>query len=117
MSRDDDRAFNPGGGDVTALAAGEDSRVVIVTIDGLRWQEMFGGADQAYFKRDAKDVIDPVSKKYSGDTAELRRATLMPFTPLLSHLILAGHWWRSALAVLLLAKPGTCPLRVIWGRI
>ncbi len=64
---------------VTALAATEDSRVVIVTIDGLRWQEFFGGADQAYFKRDANGVIDPGSKKYAGDTSEIRRATLMPF--------------------------------------
>ncbi len=64
---------------VTALTAGEDSRVVIVTLDGLRWQEMFTGADPAYFKRDAKGVIDPVAKKYAGDTSEIRRATLMPF--------------------------------------
>lgn len=53
--------------------------VVVITIDGLRWQEMFGGADEAYFKRDAKGAIDPVSKKYAGATAEARRATLMPF--------------------------------------
>ena len=53
--------------------------VVVVTLDGFRWQEMFGGADEAYFKRDAKGVSDPVAKKYAGDTAEARRALLMPF--------------------------------------
>jgi hypothetical protein len=26
--------------------------VILITIDGLRWQEFFGGADRDYFKRD-----------------------------------------------------------------
>jgi hypothetical protein len=55
------------------------SNVVLITIDGLRWQEMFSGADQAYFKRDAKGVIDPIAKKYGGATAAARRSALMPF--------------------------------------
>ena len=55
------------------------SRVVVVTIDGLRWQEMFTGADETYFKRDSKGVIDPVSAIYAGATPEARRAALMPF--------------------------------------
>jgi hypothetical protein len=55
------------------------SNVVLVTIDGLRWQEVFGGADQAYFTRNDKGVIDPISKNYAGATAEARRSLLMPF--------------------------------------
>jgi hypothetical protein len=55
------------------------SSVVLVTVDGLRWQEVFGGADQAYFRRDDKGVIDPLSKDYAGTTAEARRSVLMPF--------------------------------------
>ena len=55
------------------------SNVVLVTIDGLRWQEVFGGAEPAYFKRSEKGVIDPVSKQYAGPTAEARRSILMPF--------------------------------------
>ena len=33
--------------------------VVVVTIDGVRWQEVFTGADRAYFKpsRDGKPKI------------------------------------------------------------
>ncbi len=61
------------------LAHAADPRVVVVTLDGFRFQEMFGGADEAYFKRDAKGVIDPAAKKYAGETAEARRALLMPF--------------------------------------
>lgn len=63
----------------TAFAQPVARSVVIVTLDGLRWQEMFAGADEAYFKRDAKGVIDPVAGKYAGGTAEDRRALLMPF--------------------------------------
>lgn len=63
----------------TARAQPVSENVVVVTIDGLRFQEMFGGADEAYFKRDAKGIVDPVSKKYAGATPEIRRATLMPF--------------------------------------
>ena len=55
------------------------SNVVLVTIDGLRWQEVFGGADEAYFRRNEKGVIDPISKNYAGATAEARRSLLMPF--------------------------------------
>jgi hypothetical protein len=61
------------------MAQPASGHVVIVTIDGLRWQEMFEGADEAYFKRDAKGVIDADAKKYAGDTAGARRALLMPF--------------------------------------
>jgi hypothetical protein len=55
------------------------SNVVLVTIDGLRWQEVFGGADPAYFKHSDAGVIDPISKNYAGATAEARRSLLMPF--------------------------------------
>jgi len=63
----------------TSLAQPSDRNVMIVTIDGLRWQEMFGGADEAYFKRDAKGVIAPAARTWAADTAEARRALLMPF--------------------------------------
>ncbi len=63
----------------TAFAQPAARNVVVVTLDGFRFQEMFGGADEAYFKRDAKGVIDPAAKNYAGDTAAARRALLMPF--------------------------------------
>ena len=62
-----------------ARAADTSSRVIVVTLDGLRWQEMFGGADDAYFKRNSKGEVDPVSAKYAGDTKDGRRVALMPF--------------------------------------
>jgi len=50
-------------GAATTFAAPPAPRVVVITIDGLRWQEVFTGADPAYFKPDAKGNIDPLSKK------------------------------------------------------
>jgi hypothetical protein len=53
--------------------------VVIVTIDGLRWQEMFGGADSEYFQKDAKGEATAIEKRYVRPTAEARRTLLLPF--------------------------------------
>ena len=53
--------------------------VVIVTIDGLRWQEMFGGAQREYFKKDKPEDVPPAEKRFWRATPEERRAALMPF--------------------------------------
>lgn len=53
--------------------------VVIVTIDGLRWQEMFGGADSEYFQKDANGEATDIEKRYVRPTAEARRTLLLPF--------------------------------------
>src|SRR5687767_10520577 len=53
--------------------------VVVITIDGLRWQEMFGGADLEYFKKDKDGKPVAVSKRFWRDTAQERRAAMMPF--------------------------------------
>ena len=53
--------------------------VILVTIDGLRWQEFFGGAGRDYFKRDKQGSGGDPEKRFWRPTAEERRATLMPF--------------------------------------
>lgn len=53
--------------------------VVIITIDGLRWQEMFSGADRAYFKRDRSGEPGAAERRFWRETVEARRAALMPF--------------------------------------
>jgi hypothetical protein len=53
--------------------------VIIITIDGLRWQEMFGGADSEYFQKDAKGEVTAIEKRYVRPTAEARRTLLLPF--------------------------------------
>src|SRR5580693_3944761 len=53
--------------------------VVVVTIDGLRWQEVFTGAASDYFKKDSKGEPGALEKQYMRATAEERRALVMPF--------------------------------------
>ena len=60
----------------------DDARVVLVMTDGLRWQEVFRGADESlltperYF--DKRDMTT-LKQKYLGATPEERRQKLMPF--------------------------------------
>jgi hypothetical protein len=54
--------------------------VIIVTLDGFRWQEVFGGADDSlinnpHFSFDTADL----KKKYWADSPEERRKKLLPF--------------------------------------
>jgi hypothetical protein len=55
--------------------------VVLVTIDGLRWQEVFGGAEEKMFDARAGGVkdLEGLKRRYWRDTPEARRETLMPF--------------------------------------
>ncbi len=56
--------------------------VVLVMIDGLRWQEVFQGADDGLLNKGRGGVADPevVYKKYWRATQSGRREALMPFT-------------------------------------
>lgn len=54
--------------------------IVIVTLDGMRWQEIFGGVDTALvnnkkFAPEGKDAV----KNFGSDTAAVSRARLLPF--------------------------------------
>jgi hypothetical protein len=54
--------------------------LVIVTLDGMRWQELFGGVDPAIIKNKTftKDSANLVQQFWSNDIQE-RRAKLFPF--------------------------------------
>ena len=61
--------------------AGKTENVILITMDGLRWQELFGGADLRLMTKEAGDVKDvPALKQrfYREDAVE-RRELLMPF--------------------------------------
>jgi hypothetical protein len=67
---------------IAPLAHGAgDERVVLVTIDGFRWQEVFGGAEDRLIDARAGGVPDVVGLKrqYWRETPEARRLVLMPF--------------------------------------
>lgn len=61
----------------------EDARVILVTLDGARTEEIFGGLDRAVFQStlDPKARLEdqPAYKRFWADTPEARREKLMPF--------------------------------------
>lgn len=63
-------------------AANDSRNVILVVSDGLRWQEVFSGADSAILFGDPAKLggnTDAVRQKYWRATAAERRAALMPF--------------------------------------
>jgi hypothetical protein len=58
----------------------QSNRVILITLDGYRWQELFTGADPALIAN-AKYVHDSTALKetFWKDTPEARREALMPF--------------------------------------
>ncbi len=56
-------------------------RIIFVMTDGLRWQEIFRGADQALMNKENGDVTDIAALRaaYWRDSPEARRSVLMPF--------------------------------------
>ena len=65
---------------VSCTRGDNDPRLVIITFDGLRWQELFTGAD-ASLVSNPRFVKDPEALKaaYWWETPEARREALMPF--------------------------------------
>jgi hypothetical protein len=58
------------------------ANVVLVTTDGLRWQEVFAGAEQRLISKDngvPESEAADVRRAFWRDTPEARRQALMPF--------------------------------------
>ena len=55
--------------------------VIIVTLDGFRWQDFFGGADETLLDAKLGGVRDlaGLKKRYWRDTPEARRTAVLPF--------------------------------------
>jgi len=64
----------------SAFAQHKTQNLVIITMDGMRWQEVFGGVDSAILsnRKFAKDSA-AIEKKYGGSDAKERRQKLFPF--------------------------------------
>jgi hypothetical protein len=56
--------------------------ILFVMTDGLRWQEVFGGADETLLSRGRGGVqnLNQVRKDFWRDSVEARRQALLPFT-------------------------------------
>jgi dienelactone hydrolase len=63
-----------------AAPARRTGNVVLITTDGLRWQEVFGGAEEALLTREA-GVSEPAElrREFWRDSPEARREALLPF--------------------------------------
>jgi hypothetical protein len=57
------------------------SNVLLVTLDGLRWQELFGGLQADMLTKPAGGIATaaPVEQRFGGATPERRREKMMPF--------------------------------------
>ena len=55
--------------------------VILVTLDGLRWQEVFGGADARLMSKESGGVRDEavLRQEFWADQPQVRREQLMPF--------------------------------------
>jgi hypothetical protein len=62
---------------VKTLAA---DNLVLVTLDGLRWQEVFRGLDkEILMSTEANEAKQLVTERFSGDSEQEKRQNLMPF--------------------------------------
>lgn len=53
--------------------------VILITLDGLRWQEVFNGADSALFRQQSYLKDNHIQTKYWRDNLSERRAALLPY--------------------------------------
>lgn len=55
--------------------------VFLITFDGLRWQEVFGGADESLLNKESGGVRDipALKSRFAAETPEERREKLLPF--------------------------------------
>ena len=53
--------------------------IIIVTLDGFRWQELYRGADSALISSKFTNDTATVKKRYGASTAQKRRELLLPF--------------------------------------
>jgi hypothetical protein len=71
------------GSAVAQMPAHKTENIIYVMTDGLRWQEVFNGADAALMNKEHGKVedkdLDALKKKYWRESVEERRLALMPF--------------------------------------
>lgn len=65
---------------LTKAKTAQQRRVILVTVDGYRWQELYGGADSAIINNPKFGNVSKMKASYWRATPEERRHALMPFT-------------------------------------
>jgi hypothetical protein len=79
---------------------GQDTRVVLITLDGFRWEELFGGADtklisNKMYMDNNEDNVKDLNALFNRPTGKERRETLLPFiwTTVKNKGTLIGNRW------------------------
>jgi len=69
--------------------------VFLITTDGLRWEEVFNGADQTMFTREYGNISNPTNARAAWwrESAEERRKIVMPF--LWNEVAAKGQLWGN----------------------
>ena len=97
---------------ISTHAQTADRRVVLITMDGYRWQELFGGADSAlvFNKRFVASVPTTANRFYRA-TAMERRLQLMPFvwSYVSRNGVIIGNRWKKSLMQVANAKHTSYP--------
>ncbi|HTI51603.1 MAG TPA: hypothetical protein VL475_11650 [Planctomycetaceae bacterium] len=91
-----------------APPARQTENVVLITYDGLRWQELFGGADETLMNKEDGGVrgLPELKARFWRETPEERRVALFPF-----------FWSTIAKQGQVFGDPAhNCPSRVTNGR-
>jgi hypothetical protein len=67
--------------DSVAAEHGITDNIVLITIDGLRWQDLFAGADERLINRENGGVreVDAIRQRFWAESPQQRRTQLMPF--------------------------------------
>lgn len=60
-------------------AQNTDQKVILITMDGLRWQELFSGADEKLITNKTYHGNESLKAQFWRNTPEERRVALMPF--------------------------------------
>jgi len=78
--------------------AQQKDKVIIITLDGLRWQELYGGADSLFISNE-EFVSNPEALKdtFWANTIEERRKILLPFiwSTVAEEGVLLGNRWEG----------------------
>lgn len=62
------------------FAQAQDQKIVFITLDGWRWQELFNGIDNSLVdNKKFNSKIDELKNNFDAKTSEEKRAKLMPF--------------------------------------
>ncbi|MED9800542.1 MAG: hypothetical protein UFJ02_03790 [Prevotella sp.] len=56
------------------------NRVVVIMVDGFRWQELYHGADSTLINNPEFGNVEMMKAKFWRASADERREALMPFT-------------------------------------